>query len=48
VNRARERLAELIDIDLPRASQRAARRAPAPAQGRTGGRFEWTPTANAA
>lgn len=53
VNRARERLAELIDVDLPRASQRVranAERRPAARAGyaSAGRRNEWAPTANAA
>jgi RNA polymerase sigma-70 factor (ECF subfamily) len=39
VNRARERLAELTQVDLPKANQRAARAAARP---------QWEPTANAA
>ncbi|HEY3694229.1 sigma-70 family RNA polymerase sigma factor [Phenylobacterium sp.] len=46
VNRARERLAELIDVDLPKANQRAALRA-APAAAAPV-RNAWAPTANAA
>lgn len=45
VNRARERLAELIDVDLPKANQRAAQRA-APRVSAV--RPAWAPTANAA
>jgi RNA polymerase sigma-70 factor (ECF subfamily) len=45
VNRARERLAEMIDVDLPKANQRAAARA---ASLRGAPRPAWTPTATAA
>jgi RNA polymerase sigma-70 factor (ECF subfamily) len=48
VNRARERLAELIDIDLPKSSARAARRAANPASARSAARDGWAPTASAA
>jgi RNA polymerase sigma-70 factor (ECF subfamily) len=46
VNRARERLAELIDIDLPKANQRAAARAAGLRP--SAPRPRWEPTADAA
>lgn len=44
VNRARERLAELVDVDLPKANVRAARANDV----RTAATRRWEPTANAA
>lgn len=46
VNRARERLAELIDMDLPKAHARAGRREPAARPATP--RLQWAPTASAA
>lgn len=45
VNRARERLAELIDVDLPKANMRAGRRRAAAVSGADS---KWALTANAA